>query len=200
MNLKDYFLKGLSYQDYWELIENQAKQGKTSGPTQSPSLVGYTKLNFQRMKRLNKSHGSVSRESTLQRGNLSYLKWLVITETWCGDAAQLIPAMRVFAEENGIELRMVLRDENPELMEAFLTNGTKSIPKLIMCDDNYDALTSWGPRPRHPQKQIEAFKAGTLALTMDELKSEMQVWYNKDAGKTTIEELTELIAGFHKSD
>lgn len=196
MNLKDYFLKGLSYQEYWDLIENYAREEKTSGPVKSSSLIGYTKLNYQRMKRLNKLH----KPSGLSEERSLTMKWLVITETWCADAAQSMPIMNAIAEEWGIELKVVFRDENPDLMDAFLTKGARAIPILVMCDEDYNVLASWGPRPQHLQKLMEDFKAGVLSATVDEVKKEMQTSYNKDKGNTIIKELNELLGTLHKSN
>src|SRR6476620_5284051 len=80
--------------------------------------------------------------------------WLIITEGWCGDAAQNIPVIEKIASESGnIETRYILRDENPELIDQFLTEGARSIPKLIAIDRNSgDVLGTWGPRPKTAQK------------------------------------------------
>jgi len=120
--------------------------------------------------------------------------WLVLTESWCGDAAHVVPVMNKVAELNdNIEFKVVLRDENEGLMDRFLTNGGKSIPKLIMVDtETLTVLNTFGPRP-----------AGATQLVMDykekhgeikpELKEELQGWYNNDKGQSTITELIALM-------
>ena len=66
----------------------------------------------------------------------SKLIWLVLSEGWCGDAAQLLPVINKKAElSENIKLKVLLRDENEELMNQFLTNGGKAIPKLIIIEE-----------------------------------------------------------------
>ena len=126
------FEKGISFDDYFALSQQYANEGKTSGEDQSESLVQYSKLNFSRMKRLVKtaklSEEILSKLSEIQTPQ----KWLLISESWCGDAAQNLPFFNLMASANeNIELRIVFRDENLELMDEYLTNGGRSIPKLI---------------------------------------------------------------------
>ena len=120
--------------------------------------------------------------------------WLVITESWCGDAAQSMPAMNKLAQlAPSIRLKVVLRDENPELMNEFLTNGSRSIPKLIVLDNKTnEVLADWGPRPSIATQMVNHFKERYGALT-DEFKQDLQVWYNKDKSQNIIQDLAKLI-------
>jgi hypothetical protein len=118
--------------------------------------------------------------------------WVVLTEGWCGDAAQNIPIINKIAEENeNIELKLVLRDENPELINEFLTNGNQSIPKLIQIEDG-KVTKKWGPRPSIATKMIADYKA-EHGVVDAEIKKDLQLWYNKDKGLNTVDDIMELL-------
>src|SRR5690606_32700017 len=107
------------------------------------ALVDYTKLNDRRMKRWDKT---IKVSDSLQKMIAEFnhpVTWLVITESWCGDAAHVLPALHKIVELNeNLNMKIVLRDDNPELMDAFLTEGSRSIPKVIMVDEKTgDVLT-----------------------------------------------------------
>lgn len=120
--------------------------------------------------------------------------WLVITESWCGDAAHAIPAMNQLTNFTpNIDLKLVLRDENLELMDAFLTQGSLSIPKLIVLDnETEEVVADWGPRPSVATQLVKDYKAEYGELS-PEFKKDLQVWYNKDKSQNIIEDLAELI-------
>jgi len=93
---------------------------------------------------------------------------------------------------SNIELKFLLRDENPELMDQYLTNGkSRSIPKLIAVDENNEELFNWGPRPKILQEMFYHMKAN--AITNDTIKEEMHRWYAKDKTVTTQKEILELL-------
>jgi hypothetical protein len=119
--------------------------------------------------------------------------WILITEAWCGDAAQIVPIIGRLAELNShIELMIVLRDENPELMDKYLTNGGRSIPILISLNKNFEEEWHWGPRPRPAQAMVIENKE-TQALSFDEMKKQVQLWYAEDKTNTTQSEIVKLI-------
>ena len=186
--------KAMSYEAYRQLMGHHVENETSTGLTQSANLSQYTLLNQSRMKRLDKT--TKIPEEVVQKfqnfaGNHD---WLVITESWCGDAAQSMSAMNILAGlASGINFKVVLRDENPELMNAFLTNGTMSIPKLVVFDrDRQEVVADWGPRPSIATAMVEAFKKEYGQLT-PEFKKDLQIWYNKDKGENIIEDLTRLI-------
>ena len=149
-----------SYEEYKSLVLELIKEGKSTGPVQNESRVNYTKLNNQRMKRLDKqtrlSEEAVNAAEKIDKD----FTWLVLTESWCGDAAQTLPVMNKFSEANkNIDLKVVLRDENDELMNRFLTDGNKSIPKLIVIDnESKKVVSSWGPRTEIATRMIQEYK------------------------------------------
>lgn len=187
-------LSSFTYTEYKELVSELINNGKSTGNTQSDDLLHYSELNETRIKRLDKT--IVLDETTatsLKTLNKNFI-WLVISEGWCGDAAQLLPIINKMAEATqNIDLKIVLRDENEDLMNLFLTNGSKSIPKLIILDAvTNEVITSWGPRPEPARKLIADYKE--VNGVVDELaKIALQKWYLQDKGLTTQNELLTLL-------
>ena len=129
----------ISSEQYSELLNAYAEEGRTSGK-HNEDLVYYTKLNAQRARRIGKTV-QLNEDLIKQVRDLSKQTWLLISETWCGDAANSVPVIAAIADENpSIELRLVFRDEYPELIDQFLTKGGRSIPKLIALDEHLDVL------------------------------------------------------------
>lgn len=187
--------KAISYTEYRTLVANLLAEGKSTGPEQTEELFEYSKLNDRRMHRLDKTVKLSEAAQEKIKSFTGNVTWLVITEGWCGDAAQNLPVIEKAASlHDDINLKLVLRDENLELMDAFLTNGTRSIPKLIMIDNHTkNVLGTWGPRPTEATKMVKDFKEAHGQLT-PEFKQDLQVWYNKNKGESTIEDLLQLLA------
>lgn len=181
---------GMTYEQYVQKIKELLSEGKTSTSTinNSPNLIHYTELNLQRMHRLDKTtHLLDITIESLKKINEKRI-WLVITEGWCGDASQIIPVIEKMAQLNPFIIhKMIFRDEHPDIMEAFLTDESRSIPKLIILDDEGNVLNTWGPRPQALQERVMEEKIKMLAMTkeerkiyFDEVKTEVQKWYNTD--------------------
>jgi thiol-disulfide isomerase/thioredoxin len=176
--------KAISYQEYKDLVSRLISEGKSTGQNQTDELLNYSILNDKRMKRLDKtitlSQEIISKTIALEEPQT----WLILTESWCGDAAQTIPIINKIANENSnINFKIVLRDENLELMDEFLTGGGRSIPKLVAMDKDNNVLNSWGPRPTIATKMVEDYKVENGSLD-PQFKKILQVWYNKDKGKS----------------
>ncbi len=185
----------ISYTDYRNLVSEHAANETTTGPIQTEALSEYTQLNNARMRRLDKTLRIPETVATQFSSTTKKQQWIVITESWCGDAAQSLPAIaKVVALAKNIELFIVLRDEHPTLMDAFLTNGSRSIPKLIVYDKEQEKVVAdWGPRPSNATKMVEDFKMKHQVLT-PEFKKELQVWYTKDKGQNIFEDLASLLS------
>lgn len=183
-----------SYTQYREHITALLEKGKVSGNTQSDALLEYTKLNETRMHRLDKTLTVLPEVSDQLNALPKNFTWLVLAEGWCGDAAQILPILAKMADAaNTIDLKIVLRDENEELMDLFLTNGSKSIPKVVIIDNETDkVIGSWGPRPEPARKMIADYKA-EHGVVDEPIKIELQKWYLKDKGETTQRELLALV-------
>ncbi|MFV8358137.1 thioredoxin family protein [Flavobacterium sp. XS1P32] len=183
-----------SYLEYRKLVSDLLLEGKSTGSEQSDDLTHYSELNDTRMNRLDKTM-IITDENIQQLKNLrgEYI-WLVISEGWCGDAAQLLPIINKMAVDSGkIELKIVLRDENEELMKLFLTNKKKSIPIVIVVDKaTGSVLGKWGPRPKGATDLITDYKNefGTIDETA---KANLQLWYLHNKGLSTQDELINLM-------
>mgnify|MGYP001028077348 CR=1 FL=1 len=138
--IKESLQKGISFTEYKEMVSALIEDGKSTGPNQSDALLNYSKLNERRMARLHKTLKIDDVSKDFIENTEVDQTWLLITESWCGDAAQSTPMIDKIAELSpGINLKVVLRDENEALMHQFLTNGNKAIPKLIVIDNK----TEW---------------------------------------------------------
>ena len=186
--------KAMTYADYRDRVSALVVQGKSTGPRQTEALANYTLMNDRRMKRFDKTVKIDSETADRISGIQRAMTLLVLTESWCGDAAPTLPVMHKIAEGNAkLDLKIVLRDENPDLMDRFLTKGAMSIPKLILIDTaTGDILGDWGPRPGEATKLVEAYKAEHGQLTA-EFREDLQRWYNKDKGSNTITDLVRLL-------
>ena len=185
--------KAISYSSYRILISDLIASGKSSGPIQSEDLLNFSKLNDRRMTRLDKTI-QLRQETLLTVKKIDKpITWLVLSEGWCGDAAQTLPVINKIANESDlITLKIIFRDEHEELMNYFLTNGGKSIPKLLVLNSENEVLNTWGPRPDKASKMVQDYKNkhGQLDATF---KQELQVWYNKDKGVNIQENMLGLL-------
>jgi hypothetical protein len=117
---------------------------------------------------------------------------MVITESWCGDSAQILPIIAKAASLNPkIIFEIVLRDSNLEIMDCYLTNGTRSIPKLVVFDEMGNELLQWGPRPKVAQAILSNLKKEGIAPPL--LYDKLHLWYGRDRGKEIEREIIELL-------
>lgn len=183
-----------SYQEYRNLVTNLFKNGKVTGNEQSESLMHYTELNEARMHRLDKTMKVTDDvKSFLENLKTDYI-WLVISEGWCGDAAQILPIINKMALiSNKIDFKIVLRDDNEVLMNNFLTNGSKSIPILIILEkDTLKVINHFGPRPKPAIDLVKNYKE-KFGLIDETIKTDLQKWYLQDKGVSTQQEIIGLL-------
>ncbi len=191
--MKNYIEKSMTFAEYIKLIDDLLLDGKTTGPIQSEAMFNYGKLNRQRVHRLEKtvklSDSIIEKARSVERKMI----WLIITEGWCGDAAQNIPTIeKIAAESENIETRYLLRDENLELMDKYLTNKARSIPKLIALDaETFAELGNWGPRP---QAAMDLFiEMRNRGLEKPLMMENIQRWYLADKEKSLQTEFENLL-------
>ncbi|MFA5296898.1 MAG: thioredoxin family protein [Lutibacter sp.] len=191
--IKNSLNKTISYSAYRSLIKKLISEGKSTGIEQSDERLNFSMLNDTRMDRLDKTLKiSEKTQNSLDHLNESFT-FLVIAEGWCGDAAQILPIINKIAEASDkIDFKIVLRDENEDLMNQFLTNGSKSIPKVIIINQENNMVDSWGPRPSIASKMVVDYKTKNGSLD-ENFKKELQMWYNKDKGNNTQDELIGLL-------
>lgn len=187
-------LEGMTYPAYRNLITELLSVGKTTGTDHADAMLHYTKMNVQRMNRVDKTV-QLTKEllEALSAVEGSY-RFLVISEGWCGDAAQIVPVFDKMtnAFPDKFELKFVLRDTNLPLIDAHLTNGGRAIPVLLVLNESGDVVAKWGPRPSVLQGLLAEWKS--QETDMMALAEKLHGWYAKDKTATTQHELTSLVA------
>lgn len=184
----------MNFQDYISHFKNiiDKSEQTQAAPYDNAEYLEYTKLNWSRLNRWMKT-GSLTAEIKETVKNISTPQnWIVLTEPWCGDAAHNIPFIELISRENPlITVAYELRDSAPFRIEHYLTNGTKSIPKLIIQNQEGRDLAVWGPRPAVCQQ----FYSNLIAqkTPQDQAKIELQNWYNTNKGEALQQELQEVL-------
>ncbi|MFH5883738.1 thioredoxin family protein [Halalkalibaculum sp. DA3122] len=182
----------LTYQSYRSLIDELLEEGKVTGDRQSEALAEYTKMNVHRMNRLDKrTELQESLKETL-RDLDTEMTWLVLTEGWCGDAAQSLPVIAKIANESpNIELGLLLRHQYEAIMDHYETDGARSIPKLIALEpETLSELGSWGPRPEEAQRLV--YDKWMDSYSRKEWARKLHKWY-ADNGTQDIQEEFEVL-------
>jgi len=190
--IKDSVAKAMDYAQYNLLIKQLAGEGRTTGE-QTTEKIHFTKLNFSRIKRLDKTTEIEEKHIEAFKSLPEKQTWLVISEPWCGDAANTLPILNKIAQlSENIDLKVVLRDENPVLMEKFLTNGSRSIPIIVMVDEDFNVINHWGPRSKAAAQFVNDYKThyGKIDAAFKEM---LQVWYNNDKGVSVVNDILECI-------
>ncbi|OIR01337.1 hypothetical protein GALL_166250 [mine drainage metagenome] len=186
-----------SYESYLRAFEQWVQNKQSSSINASQALTEYTKLNWARTQRL---HKTISLNPELVKAVEKirhHYTWLVLTETWCGDSAQNLPVIAKIAKLNTdkIKLFILLRDENPELMNSYLTNGAKAIPKMIAIDETLGKEAFiWGPRPLPAQALLLDWKKNPDGKSWDDFEKDLHGWYAKDKTATLQTEFMELLS------
>ena len=198
--MQNYIEKAMTFDEYDSLIDRVVAEGKTTGPNQSEELAQYTKLNQARMRRLFKT--SELNESLLEiaRNVKANWIWLILTEAWCGDAAQNIPPIEKIARENDrIKTLYLLRDENLELMDKYLTGGARAIPKLICLNaETFEEIGTWGSRPQAAYDLFYSLKEQGLEKT--EIIEKIHHWYIEDNTQSLQKEFEGLLKTWTEKD
>lgn len=184
-----------SYNRYNELITRLLSQDRTTGENHSEAMLHYTLMNIHRMKRLNRQIELIPELIHVLESVNRNIMWLVLTEAWCGDAAQILPLFNKMADlNNRIELRLILRDEHPGIMDEFLYQGrSRSIPLLIALDsESLEVLGSWGPRPQEAQDLFEEMRS-IPDTPYQEAAEVLHRWYASDRTESAQREFLEII-------
>ena len=187
--------KEYSYPEYRKLIVDLLVEDKVTGIEQSEDLLNYSALNETRMHRLDKTITILAENTALLQSLKNNYIWLVISEGWCGDAAQILPVLHkmALASLGKIELKIVLRDENEPLMNLFLTNGAKAVPKVIVLDKaTLNVEANWGPRPAGAVHLIQEYKE-QFGKIDETVKTNLQLWYLHDKGISIQNEITNFM-------
>lgn len=150
------------------------------------------KINLQRTQRLDKTFEPTEETKNIFSQITNPQQWIVITESWCGDSAQIVPVIAKLAQlNNNIDLKLLLRDSNLDYMDLYLTNGGRAIPKLIVYDENSEELFQWGPRPEAAQDLFSKLKSE--GMQKPDINKELHLWYGRNRGKEVEKEICELV-------
>jgi len=183
-----------SYTAYRQLVDDQLAQGKTTGPEQTEDLVNFTKLNVQRMSRLDKTTHILPELADAAKHVPYPQVWLLLTEGWCGDAAQIVPVLEHIAQASAgnISTRYLLRDENLDIMDRYLTGTSRAIPRLVVLRaDTLEEVAQWGPRPVAAQEVVRTAKAA--GMSHDEFIAQLHAWYAHDKTQAIQQEMLQLV-------
>ncbi|MCB9223133.1 MAG: thioredoxin family protein [Crocinitomicaceae bacterium] len=187
-----------SYYEFLNYIEDLFEKGLVTGAEQNDDKLVATKLNLARLNRINKTIELDDHLIELVRSLDVNWQWVLIMEGWCGDGAQIAPYINKLSELNDkINLQIVLRDENPEIMNNYLTNGTKSIPILICIDESTDTeVGHWGPRPKAVIEWVKKYKEENPGFSSNDFKKGLHSFYTKDKGGAICNDLYKVISSW----
>ena len=184
-----------TYESYLKEFEDWVKKGTTSSKNRSPALTEFTKLNWSRTQRIHKTIViNPELKKAVEKIQHQY-SWIVLTEAWCGDSAQNLPVIAEIAKINPgkIKLFILLRDENRELMDKYLTKGARAIPKLIAVNETLSKEAFiWGPRPTPAQEMLKNWKKNPAGKSWDDFERDLHGWYAKDKSTTLQAEYLEI--------
>lgn len=186
----------MNYAEYLQYTQHLLSGPSYPPPYDNPVYLEYARLGNSRMKRWGNSMILLENLVNYVRSIDQPQTWIVITEPWCGDAAPMIPFISGLAKENPfISLDIQLRDQPPFLIEKYLTNGGKSIPKLIVRNANGKDLFTWGPRPAYAQQLVQELNAS--GTEKSEVVLALQNWYNDNKGDEMQQEWLDLFQDCH---
>jgi hypothetical protein len=155
--------------------------------------LGFAQLNQRRIYRILKTYKVNERIKEAVVNIVKPQTWMILTEDWCGDCAQNLPYLFKITQLNeNIELKLLYRDQNLEIMDKYLTNGVRAIPKLIAFDSDGIELFQWGPRPKLAEIQVSHYKKD--GDTKDQVNEKLNLWYSRNKGKALEEEFLNFLS------
>lgn len=188
-----------TYAEYERLFQEMANMGKESQYFVTSANLPYIRSNWEISQRV-KSSVVLFHSLNQLLLNLYYsYTWLVITEPWCMESAQNLPVIAAMAKVNPEKIRLlvVLKDQHPELMNKYLTNGNKAIPKVILINEtrNVEEYT-WGPRPAPAQDLFLQWKRDNDTKSKRPFSVELNNWYKCDSSMTIQREFKSFLQAF----
>ncbi|MFA4868437.1 MAG: thioredoxin family protein [Pedobacter sp.] len=180
----------MNFQQYQDHFQKILSNPNPPAPYDNADYLDYAKLNWSRQQRWLKTAVIDPVLAQTIADIKAPQEWIIITEPWCGDASHIVPFIHKIAELNPlITATYQLRDTEPFLINQYLTNGGKAIPKLIVRDEVGKDLLNWGPRPA--ECQVIYTELTALKADFETIKIELQKWYNQDKGKSLQQELND---------
>ena len=186
--------RAMSFDGYLAFTKAIIQSDSPVGKYVKESTLRYTRLNLEQMERVIEHMTLQQKLYNLVSELKKNLVWLVLSEPWCGDAAWGVPALYIISTASDkIDFRILLRDENPDIIKAYQTDGSNSIPKLIcLRAEDLKEMGVWGPRPAELQKLVKEHKNSSLIDYTEKLRQVNQ-WYLNDMTKSIQDEVTELV-------
>lgn len=174
---------GLSYRKYLDLTAKEIETTASEKLTEEEKRqLENKKLNLYRMNRIEKQYHVTDELKNLVQQTDKPQIWMIISEIWCGDSAQNIPYIAKIAELNPkINLKIILRDANSVIMDLYLTNGTRSIPILVVFDEIGNELFRWGPRPQEAKQLVNDLIVQGVEKSIRAEK--LHLWYGRNRGR-----------------
>jgi thiol-disulfide isomerase/thioredoxin len=173
MNINDYFKQALTYEDYRALLGE-----------------------YMAIHKLHTRKFEPPAEILKQIESTQPLKILVITEPWCSDSLALIPVVYKLAQLAGNwNMKVILRDENPELIDQFRTNGLPAIPVFLFFNDQGTLLFRWGPRVKPAQRIFDQYREKIVSgeIEKQDVIKKIRTFYARDRGLSAVAELLPLV-------
>jgi hypothetical protein len=186
--------KGLTFYEYFEAMQLKANTTDQSNLSVEDRIeYEHVKLNYQRSSRIIRTHKLNDNLCLIINKITSPQLWMVLTEDWCGDSAQNLPYIVKIAECNPkINLRILFRDQNTDIIDLYLTDGkTRSIPKLVVFNEKGDELFQWGPRPKEARELVTKLKSE--GFSKEDYISQLHLWYGRNRGKNLEDEFIQII-------
>lgn len=185
-DLERFYAEALTAEAYWEDLFDE-------GPRPPGPYDEYLRINRARAARVRKS--VVLEPEVVARALAAKpeTRWLVVTEHWCGDSAQVLPVLEAIAAASAgrIALKVAFRDRDVRLIDAFLTNGGRSIPKVIALSSDGAVEGVWGPRPTVATELVRALKSNPE--TAPHYGEHLHKWYAADKTLSTQREAAEAL-------
>lgn len=178
--------------EYQRYFEKESARVRQNDAARHDDHAQYLRLNLQRTKRIATNYTPSKKVEAAAGAIRSPQLWMVLTEPWCGDSAQSLPYItKIAACSVSVDLRILLRDQNQDIMEAYLTSGTRSIPKLVAFDQQGQELFHWGPRP---QPAAELFRQSRkTGMSGEDTRRRLHLWYARNQGRALEEEFIALL-------
>lgn len=188
--MKKYWDKTITFKEYLEETKQRLENPKNDDDKQKAK---YYELGLQRMDRSMKTYKELPEFEEAFKEKDFHGKILIISEPWCGDASSTLPVLNEFFNKHNVETRIFLRDSDTSLIDKFLTNGTQSIPKVLILNEDYSVKNTWGPRSEFGTELLKKFKANPEEYPREEFYNDLQKYYAKNKGKDAITEIINLL-------
>ncbi len=192
--------KIFTYEEFTEYSVQKVENTNIDELSESELIYyNYSKINLQRVNRIQKTFkpnlellelfGQIDNKQT----------WLVITEDWCGDSAQNLPYIYSYIKDNpNIEMLIILRDRNLEAIDNYFTEGNpRSIPKIVVFDENGEQLFIWGPRPKFAQDLVQQLKSE--GYSKEDFNKELHLWYGRNRGVELLKNLNAILKNIYSN-